>query len=88
MEVTALVVYNESSPPPFDINDRNSASEDHRLKYRYLELRTQEMQYNMIIRHKTSIVIRNFMNEYNPWINSNYGPTYNYISCMPELDLA
>ena len=63
VEVTALVVYNESSPPPFDINDRNSASEDHRLKYRYLELRTQELQHNMIIRHKASIAVRNFMND-------------------------
>jgi aspartyl-tRNA synthetase len=63
VEVTVLVVYNESSPPPFDINDRNSASEDHRLKYRYLELRTQELQHNMIIRHKASIAVRNFMND-------------------------
>ncbi|SVA98915.1 uncharacterized protein METZ01_LOCUS151769, partial [marine metagenome] len=65
IEATSLEVYNESSPPPFDINDRNSASEDHRLKYRYLELRTQELQYNMIIRHKTSIAVRNFMNDQN-----------------------
>ena len=36
VEVTDLFIYNESAPPPFDINDRNSASEDHRLKYRYL----------------------------------------------------
>ena len=65
VEVTDLYVYNESSPPPFDINDRNSASEDHRLKYRYLELRTKELQSNMIIRHKASIAIRNFLNEQN-----------------------
>ena len=63
VEVTSLEVYNESSPPPFDINNRNSASEDHRLKYRYLELRTNELQYNMIVRHKASIVVRNFMND-------------------------
>ena len=65
IEATSLEVYNESSPPPFDINDRNSASEDHRLKYRYLELRTQELQYNMMIRHKASIAVRNFMNDLN-----------------------
>ena len=65
IEATNLEVYNESYPPPFDINDRNSASEDHRLKYRYLELRTQELQYNIIIRHKTSIAVRNFMNDQN-----------------------
>ena len=63
VEVSNLVIYNESSPPPFDINDRNSASEDHRLKFRYLELRTKELQHNIIIRHKTAIAIRNFMNK-------------------------
>jgi len=63
VEVTELTVYNESASPPFDINDRNSASEDHRLKYRYLELRTKELQHNMLIRHKAAIATRNFMND-------------------------
>ena len=40
-EATDLTIYNESAPPPFDINDLNSAYEDHRLKYRYLELLTK-----------------------------------------------
>ena len=40
VEVHDVIVYNESDNPPFDINDRQSASENHRLKYRYLELRT------------------------------------------------
>ena len=63
VEVSELFIYNESSPPPFDINDRNSASEDHRLKYRYLELRTKELQNNLLIRHKAAIATRNFMND-------------------------
>ena len=63
VEVTELEVYNESDPSPFDINDRNSAGEDHRLKYRYLELRTEELQSNMVMRHKTAIATRNFMND-------------------------
>ena len=63
VEVTELSIYNESTPPPFDINDRNSASEDHRLKYRYLELRTKELQHNILIRHKAAIATRNFMND-------------------------
>jgi len=65
VEVTNLFIFNESDPPPFDINDRNSASEDHRLKYRYLELRTRELQENIIVRHKAAIATRNFMNERN-----------------------
>ena len=63
VEATDLYIFNESEPPPFDINDRNSASEDHRLKYRYLELRTNQLQENILIRHKTAIATRNFMNE-------------------------
>jgi aspartyl-tRNA synthetase len=64
VEVMELFIYNESAPPPFDINDRNSASEEHRLKYRYLELRTKELQANMITRHKAAIATRNFMNDH------------------------
>ena len=63
VEVIELKVYNESVTPPFDINDRNSASEDHRLKFRYLELRTKELQHNILIRHKAAIATRNFMND-------------------------
>ena len=56
-----IIVYNESDNPPFDINDRQSASEDHRLRFRYLELRTKELQSNMILRHKASIATRNYL---------------------------
>ena len=65
VEATDICIFNESNPLPFDINDRNSASEDHRLKFRYLELRTKELQENILVRHKASIAIRNFMNEQN-----------------------
>ena len=61
IEVHDIIIYNESDNPPFDINDRQSASEDHRLKFRYLELRTKELQNNMILRHKASIATRNFL---------------------------
>ena len=63
IEVNDLFVFNESDPTPFDINKRHSASEDHRLKYRYLELRTRELQNNILIRHKAAIATRDFMNE-------------------------
>ena len=62
IDVDELVVYNESDPMPFDINDRNSASEEHRLKFRYLELRTRELQSNIVVRHKASIAVRQFLN--------------------------
>ena len=65
IEVSSLNIYNKSLTPPFDINNRDSAMEDHRLKYRYLELRTKELQKNLIMRHKASILTRNFLSDYN-----------------------
>ncbi|MFC1784180.1 aspartate--tRNA ligase [Candidatus Neomarinimicrobiota bacterium] len=49
--VNSIEVLNETAPLPFVITDRESASEDFRLKYRYLELRTDELQKNFKIRH-------------------------------------
>tara|TARA_Y100001970_G_scaffold79837_1_gene101509 strand:+ start:1337 stop:3100 length:1764 start_codon:yes stop_codon:yes gene_type:complete len=65
IEVLNLIVHNKSLTPPFDINDRKSASENHRLKYRYLELRTKELQNNLMTRHKAAILTRNFLSKYN-----------------------
>ena len=65
VEVHDIIVYNESDNPPFDINDRQSASENHRLKYRYLEIRTKERQRNMLLRHKASIATRNYLSSRN-----------------------
>ena len=61
IDVQKLVVYNESDPPPFDINNRNSASEEHRLKYRYLELRTKDLQKNMFVRHDALLITRKYL---------------------------
>ena len=60
IEVKKLIVYNESDPPPFDINNRDSASEEHRLRYRYLELRTRELQNNLLVRSDSLLVTRQF----------------------------
>jgi len=61
VDVSEIIIYNESEPTPFDINDRNSASEEHRLKYRYLELRTKQLQNYMLLRHNTSLATRQFL---------------------------
>jgi len=63
MYVNKLEVLNESSPLPFTIEDAADASETLRLKYRYLDLRRPEMQRNLIIRHKVTKVIRDYMDE-------------------------
>ena len=65
VDVSSLIVYNESDPPPFDINDRNSASEEHRLRYRYLELRTKQLQKYISIRHQAALATRTFLSDKN-----------------------
>ena len=54
-------ILNESAPLPFMITDRNSAEEDLRLKYRFLELRTNELQDNIQIRHRAYQAVRAFL---------------------------
>lgn len=63
MYVNTLDVLNESSPLPFTIEDAAEASEMLRFKYRYLDLRRPEMQRNLIIRHKVTKVIRDYLDE-------------------------
>ncbi|MBI88481.1 MAG: aspartate--tRNA ligase [Candidatus Marinimicrobia bacterium] len=63
--VFEFIVLNESKPLPFMLNDRSNAEEDLRLKYRYLELRIDELQKNLIIRHKAYQATRNFLSKNN-----------------------
>ncbi len=54
-------VLNEAQPPPFYINDESEIDEALRLRYRYLDLRRQRMQENIILRHRVVKFIRDFM---------------------------
>src|SRR5690625_4952787 len=60
---TDISVLNKAKNPPFLIQDDNGVSEDLRLKYRYLDLRRQSLQETMKLRHQTTQVIRNFLND-------------------------
>lgn len=62
VSVTKLVVLNRSKTPPFEIADETNASEDLRLKYRYLDLRRGPLQRKLRIRHLASIAVRNYLN--------------------------
>ena len=59
--VNKMEVLNHAEPLPFIISDRDSAEEDLRLKFRYLELRTEELQRNIKIRHNTYQAVRNYL---------------------------
>jgi len=58
-----LEVLNKAAPLPFGIEDAGEASEALRLKYRYLDLRRPEMQRNLMLRHKATKVIRDYLDE-------------------------
>jgi len=64
MEVVAetAIILNEAKTPPFDI-ESGKASEDLRLKYRYLDLRRPKMQQNLRLRHKALLAARKFLDE-------------------------
>jgi len=63
--VNSIEILNETEPLPFVITDRESALEDFRLKYRYLELRTEELQRNFKIRHDAYQATRKYLSNNN-----------------------
>ena len=63
--VSEMEMLNEAAPLPFVITDRSSAEEDLRLKYRYLELRTDELQENLNIRHNAYQAVRSYLSKQN-----------------------
>ena len=63
--ITGYIMLNEAAPLPFVLSDRNSAEEHFRLKYRYLELRIEELQKNIILRHNTYQATRDYLSKNN-----------------------
>ncbi len=63
--VDTVEVLSESAPLPFPTDERKSANinEEVRLKYRYLDLRRDDMAYNLRTRAKATKVIRDAMDE-------------------------
>jgi aspartyl-tRNA synthetase len=55
-------VLNTSLTPPFEVSDEVQASEELRLRYRYLDLRRPSMQRRMILRHRVVRAIREYLN--------------------------
>lgn len=58
-----LVILNESKTPPFEIDQDKHVGEEHRLTYRYLDLRRSRMQHNLHLRHQVNRHIRNYMSD-------------------------
>lgn len=64
IEVLKLRVLNEAETPPFEISgDGYEIGEEHRLEYRYIDLRRDRMQKNLRIRHKVIKFIRDYLSD-------------------------
>lgn len=59
--VSALTVLSQSATPPFTIEDNTDGGDDIRMKYRYLDLRRPSVRANLELRHRMTILIRNFL---------------------------
>ncbi|MGH2691310.1 MAG: amino acid--tRNA ligase-related protein, partial [Actinomycetota bacterium] len=61
--VTEIEVLSEADTPPFPIEDRIQASEDLRLRHRYLDIRRPEMAEALQLRHRAFAAIHRFFDE-------------------------
>ncbi len=58
---TKLTVLSPSLTPPFTIEDNTDGGDELRMKYRYLDLRRAAVRKNLELRHRMTILIRNFL---------------------------
>ncbi|MBP9622987.1 MAG: aspartate--tRNA ligase [Streptococcus sp.] len=63
LQVTSLTVLNMAKTTPFEIKDGIEASDDTRLRYRYLDLRRPEMLSNFKLRAAVTHSIRNYLDD-------------------------
>lgn len=61
--VSELRILNKAQTPPFEIVANSKTNEELRLKYRYLDLRRQPLQENIIMRHKIAKCAREYFYE-------------------------
>jgi aspartyl-tRNA synthetase len=59
--ISEVGILNESKTPPFEIDQDKHIGEEVRLEHRYLDLRRERMQKNIVLRHHIIQHIRNFM---------------------------
>ena len=59
-----LTILSESITPPFTIEDNTDGGDDLRMKYRYLDLRRKPVRQNLELRHRMTILIRNFLDSH------------------------
>lgn len=63
--VDDIEIINKAETPPLEIDDRKLASEEMRMKYRYLDLRRPAMVKNLTVRHKAAQAARQYLSKQN-----------------------
>jgi len=63
VNVTKLTILAEAKTPPFQIDKADQVDESIRLKYRYLHLRSSELQKTIALRHEMVAEVRSFLND-------------------------
>ncbi len=63
VDVNELELLNKAKELPFEITDDTTALEDTRLKYRYLDIRRNEIKDKLLTRHKITMAIRNYLDK-------------------------
>ena len=64
IKVTSVDIVNTAETTPLIIADETDALEDTRLKYRYLDLRRPCLQKNLMLRHKVTMLTRNYLSDH------------------------
>ena len=64
IDVRSLQVLNASKTPPFTIEEDTDGGEDLRMKYRYLDLRRENVQSNIIFRHRLGLETRKYLSDH------------------------
>ena len=62
LDVTELRILSSALTPPFEIEEECNTNETTRLKYRYLDLRRDQIKNNLILRHNVTMIARNYLN--------------------------
>jgi aspartyl-tRNA synthetase len=63
IQVNGLQILNASKVPPFTIEDDTDGGDDIRMKYRYLDLRRNPIQKNILFRSKLSLETRKYLSD-------------------------
>ncbi|MBB13188.1 MAG: aspartate--tRNA ligase [Flavobacteriaceae bacterium] len=63
LQVNKLTILNKAQTPPFTIENETDGGDELRMQYRYLDLRRNPVKENMILRHRVTMSIRNFLSK-------------------------